>query len=86
MATRVVRETIGHLRELAQLTINTGTGNLMQKYGPMIFLFTYNYLFICFSHDNGDNCMCTVLYNAALGWGLVIKEQIIIVASSTIKH
>lgn len=30
--------------------------------------------------------MCTVLYNAALGWGLVIKEQIINVAIRKIKH
>lgn len=50
--TRVVRETIAHLREPAQLTINTGNAKI-----PSNDIFIYLYLFICFSHDNSDNCM-----------------------------
>ena len=52
----------------------------------MIFLYIYIYLFVLAPIMVITACMCTVLYNAALGWGLVIKEQIIIVASSKIKH
>lgn len=52
----------------------------------MIFLFIYIYLFVLATIIVITACMCTVLYNAALGWGLVIKEQIINVAIRKIKH
>ena len=68
------------------LSVN-GAGHLkqtlgMQKYHQLIIFFWF---YCLVQHrNNGDNCMNTVLYAAVLGCLLLIKEQIIITASSNI--